>query len=798
MASAGIQLEAARNIRYGGPVPGRYGWVKVDRHSRSGGRPSEDGECEQPAVWLGEDGAQTATLISALDLGAVGASSSSSAPAGPATPMSSSGAFLWENPFGTNGIFARVAEYIPFVNGGLQRLHEFNGDEQALVRARRQNPIGPDGYITQVAEHIPLMNQVVQEMHRTTGEAEAFERARDRNPIGTNGLVTKVAEHIPLVSDGVMILHQLQGDDIAAERARAHTLQKLLSKDGAITRLAELLPVSNLFAAVVHEVNGNRAEAIRALDLVESWAQALQADGPFAKVAELLPGADALAFAMHVQNGYYAHAIRSITKTAWVNVEVGQVVLYVSCTDLAHLLAKDLEAINLEIIPRQLSLLVAMSDMLTNFLRIDREGHQRVFRTVVDIERFNATGPNTMELTKELLKAIIDEKMSRRIECFTAQVPAYAKWLVGVLNRWIPIWRKRRSMLWLLSPRSLPIMPPLLEEEFQKAVPSVKVCAEVFQPVEAIRLRRRHRWACLAEVATASSCLAAAGCCGLGAKAAGLACGAGLLACAVQLGRAATRLVMSWLNEWNAKCWANTTANPQPKQQGEEECECSQCGRPVAAVSGGDRAAAAAAASAAAAAAGGEAAKHCSEAGPAATATPRGVLLELAPADTARLAGLMRAYYLDDALRGGPGAWLLRLAEPALHAFMRSAVETEGSAAPVVFEVELDEWEMELEGYSWNLRFPSMRLAVLLHLSLDGGAPRCRRACIVLPDALLQRLVQSLRQQAVGWDLRELDPRFSGFTQPVHVAFDLEAKWTSPSVLRLDALGLRSRLDLPD
>jgi len=331
----------------------------------------------------------------------------------------------------------------------------------------------------------------------------------------------------------------------------------------------------------------------------------------------------------------------------------------------------------------------------------------------------------------------------------------------------------------LVCPRSIPSVPLSLAEEIQRAFPDVTISAGSFPAVERIRLRRRQRRALPPQVAAASGCLAAAGCCGLGLKAAGVGCAAGLLAGAVELGRAATRLAMSWVDEWNAECWSDTTQRPQPADTMSPSAPPEPARSPRSAAPSQSSCAPGAA--------------DASSNG-----APRGVVLEFAEADASHLAGMLRSYWFDDALRGGLRAFLLRMVEPAIRALVRSVVDTDGQVAPLVIEVETEEWEIELESYSFNLRLPSMRFAVILHIGLDGGVPKCRRAFVALPHELVHRVFKCLRDQIQQWDLRELDPRFSGFTKPVHVAFDVDVEWAEEQVMKLTASSVRARLDLPD
>ncbi|CAE7244867.1 odh [Symbiodinium natans] len=281
-----------------------------------------------------------------------------------------------ENLLSSEGLFT-VLEHVPFVSSGLQAMHEYLGNETALERARQADPIGPNGFITHAAEHVPIVNSVVQAVHKAGDDGEALQRARSRDPIGSHGYLTKVFEHIPLVSDGMVAIHKYHGEDLAAERARGYSLAKLLSKDGAITRVAELVPGSNLVAVLGHYMNGDKERAARAMNLVDSplvgWSSIDDPNSGLWQVAELIPGTDAVAFAVHLQSGHYAQALRSITKTSWVNVMTSEMTFFIHCPAACETWCEKVDILQVDVLPRQLSLVVGLSDVVTNFLREDRE-----------------------------------------------------------------------------------------------------------------------------------------------------------------------------------------------------------------------------------------------------------------------------------------------------------------------------------------------------------------------------------------------------------------------------------------
>eukprot|EP00930_Biecheleria_cincta_P018200 TRINITY_DN14259_c0_g1_i1.p1 TRINITY_DN14259_c0_g1~~TRINITY_DN14259_c0_g1_i1.p1 ORF type:complete len:787 (-),score=128.82 TRINITY_DN14259_c0_g1_i1:76-2436(-) len=463
---------------------------------------------------------------------------------------------------GVSNLFFSLGESLPLINNGMQLLHGISGNQQGLERARAKDPIGPNGYLTQAIEHVPLVNAVVQTVHHSGGEREALKRARERDPIGTHGYITKLIEHIPIVSDGVMALHRYHDEPLAEERARAYSAQKLLSKDGVITRMAELLPVSNLFAAAFHEMNGDTDRASRALDLFGNWAQASHRDGPLWKVAELIPGTDALAFASHVQGGHYAHALRSLTKTSWVNVDIHEVTLLIEMRQLGDISSRNMLG-KCDILPRQFSLVVGMSDLLTNFVRLDQEGHRRALR--FDVEKILKTHDQTfMDLSKALIKSITDEKLKRRIDVFTEMIPDLSDWLAAILNRRLPRWRQESISWRLCAPNSLPPLKEDFKEALRSAFPRLQVTAGQLQKPGPVQLKPSRARGRLPVASATVSCLSFAGCCGLGIKVGLLAGAVSLASAAAELPGAAMRTVLGYFSTENAASWHRVMKEPQP------------------------------------------------------------------------------------------------------------------------------------------------------------------------------------------------------------------------------------------
>jgi len=318
-----------------------------------------------------------------------------------------------------------------------------------------------------------------------------------------------------------------------------------------------------------------------------------------------------------------------------------------------------------------------------------------------------------------------------------------------------------------LLPRSLPALPTALVQHIQQDAPYVTVRTGIFPPVEPIKLRKRCKLL-LPSVSGASTCLAATGCLGLGAKAMCAGFIVAAVAAVTALAQATTQKAVEFVDSLNTDRWNRVTRMPQPEQPPNA---------PWVPTS--------------------PAPSSC-EAGNSCEIDPSGILLEVPPERASHLAGLAYRHGLDNILRGGLGTKLFKLVEPVLHRLLRSVVEAESAIAPVVCDIELLPWELELTNYSWNINFPAMRMAAVLHYTLENGEPRCSRAFMAFPDELIQRLLHCLQRQAQDWDLRELSPKFQGFTQPVQIEFELDFRWFAPNILQLDANIARARLDLPE
>eukprot|EP00435_Cladocopium_sp_Y103_P046149 s2722_g13.t1 len=344
--------------------------------------------------------------------------------------------------------------------------------------------------------------------------------------------------------------------------------------------------------------------------------------------------------------------------------------------------------------------------------------------------------------------------------------------------------RNAESTAWqLFSPREFPALSDEEKQEGQAAFPSITVQHRSLDAPEPIRLKPRRM-----PMASTScwSFAALAGLCGLAKVGAG-ACAAGCVAGVAQLGHSVVRTVIDSIGHGNARRWQSAVVAPQPAQT------------PSAASSGGGLSTSDS----------GTQPKESPKETPTGkgsddtaectgtTLAGHGVVLELPSEAVERLSPYLCDYLLRAVTSNQKSSWWRALRRLLGRRWLLSAVHSAiKDPLPLVLALDLDPWEVELDGYSFNLQMPSMRFAVVLQVEVSSIGCSFVRAFAAFPDELVENLIRCLQEQMQGWDLREMDPRFAGFTQPARVAFDLEVDWPSSSEIRFMAKKLNSRLDL--
>lgn len=269
------------------------------------------------------------------------------------------------------------------------------------------------------------------------------------------------------------------------------------------------------------------------------------------------------------------------------------------------------------------------------------------------------------------------------------------------------------------------------------------------------------------ECAGAASCLCCAGYlgCGLGIKVGAAGCLAGLCAAGAQMARTARQKLVPWLNARNASVW-----NASSKQDGAD-------GRAAPA----------------------RGSSGCSTGD---TVEQSGVVVELPQHDLEALEPHVHGYLLDQLFPSRFPRCLAEFLEPRLRRWAASTLQ-EGEATMFVFHLEFTKEQDVPVGKEKNvlLRIPPYPLLVLVDVAPAGTGMGCgplvRRIRVAISDAEIQRILDVVTEQVAKWDLRELDPRFNGFTQPVQAEFKLDLRWPGASKGEVVVSDFKLDLHLP-
>lgn len=303
-------------------------------------------------------------------------------------------------------------------------------------------------------------------------------------------------------------------------------------------------------------------------------------------------------------------------------------------------------------------------------------------------------------------------------------------------------------MLKHFLPPELAMLPePLLIAVSNVAIDTLVTHQALAQPAHAKARASPHQGSNgPGQYAGAVSCLCCAGYlgCGLGIQAGVVGCLAGAFALGSQLRRTARERIAPLLNSWNASAWSSATSSSP------------------------------------------------SEAG------PGGIVVELPEQHLELLEPLARDYLLEQLFPGRCCRCAVEWLEPGLRRWIAGAFQDE-AAVPLLVERRMKEHVVPImenaEEFLWIPRVP-----VLLQLDLNplGTGAGCgtlvRRARVAISDQELKSLIDAVTEQVVRWDLRELDPRLAGFTQPVRVDFKFHLHW--PCAGKLEAAVSDFKLDL--
>eukprot|EP00928_Gymnodinium_smaydae_P043706 TRINITY_DN29236_c1_g2_i1.p1 TRINITY_DN29236_c1_g2~~TRINITY_DN29236_c1_g2_i1.p1 ORF type:complete len:944 (-),score=101.93 TRINITY_DN29236_c1_g2_i1:78-2909(-) len=688
----------------------------------------------------------------------------------------------------------RFAERVPLVNNVIQKVHQRHEDDAALDRAERRNPLGHHGYITRAVERLPGVNNVVQKVHARRGDTAALARAKERNPLGRDGYITKTAELIPGVSDALVHWYRKHdGYEEAAERAAAHTAAELFGRDGPMTRAAELIPGSHLVVAALHQAVGHPEEAKRALHLLQNWKDAGSRDGALTKLAELCPGVDIIPFAVHLAAGHYPQALRSVVKTSRVSIGIASVVSAVSLPTVRDVVVLDIDTTDVSIHPKGVSVVGALFDVSTNFLRYNREGARRKQRksskpvshqngaSCQDPVRWSHhPGRRMRGELNDLVLRLVNEQVGAMLEQLQRSIPDVVVWIVNA------IMEDARKKHWLLRCilAPLPELTPPLEETMRASIPGLMLHHGDFKLPEAARAAllpakkdhitkpQRHFTNGQQKIPEMSlgTCCCLAGAAGLGsllktALIGPLAClagVAGLAACGGFGGRAAGRRLPNLLAKLNRQSWqaAADRDSAFKTRSARKHAESTRAGARVAQ----------------------------------GTPAPTGLFIEMRSEDIRSVSPPCRSWVLRRLLRGRGG--LLTCLEGPAKAYLASFF-MEGAAGhvPLVIEVVIPSWNAT--GPPLDVIMPAIPLTVSLDLSfIDDGYVRSGK--VFVGDATIDEIVGAIQRRMQSADLRQLDPSLASFAAPVHADFAYALRWPQPSSLEVHISNVRTDLSLPD
>jgi len=112
--------------------------------------------------------------------------------------------------------------------------------------------------------------------------------------------------------------------------------------------------------------------------------------------------------------------------------------------------------------------------------------------------------------------------------------------------------------------------------------------------------------------------------------------------------------------------------------------------------------------------------------------------------------------------------------------------------------MDIETGDLSLETPAWpdGLQLPSLRFAVVCDLNVWGTGPS--KVSMVVPDGLQDKWAQCYRRQCRELDLRKLDTRLVGFTEPLRVNFDIAVVWPETNQMSFELSNLNSVLCLPE
>eukprot|EP00929_Paragymnodinium_shiwhaense_P023715 TRINITY_DN14787_c1_g1_i4.p1 TRINITY_DN14787_c1_g1~~TRINITY_DN14787_c1_g1_i4.p1 ORF type:complete len:597 (+),score=68.96 TRINITY_DN14787_c1_g1_i4:159-1949(+) len=248
-----------------------------------------------------------------------------------------------------------------------------------------------------------------------------------------------------------------------------------LDKDDAVTKIAELIPVTNLFAALALEYGGQHAEAVKALDIIQSWRGIGSPDGALARLMELFPGTDVVAFALHLNAGSFAQALRAITNAEGVSVRLESLTMVLRVAGAEDVECLDIEGTGLHVGPSHGFVTGAIIDFVADLLNVRSSDEAVVSGStpvspghVAEKQLVRLAGSARDSVSDSLLAGFdaLEDMMPALIEALIRKGDAYLQELSHHLSLWV---------LWLVPGSMRRPSNVLLTETLQLAVRSLRI-----------------------------------------------------------------------------------------------------------------------------------------------------------------------------------------------------------------------------------------------------------------------------------------------------------------------------------